>query len=106
PYCDDRQRDGELRDLDDVSLVWNSAEAVGDEALAEHVRRALGAGAVRTGRLYPSCGSGDHGRPWARLGERPVEVSLSRAGGHLLTAMSHEGRVGVDVESVAAVAEH
>lgn len=97
---------GELMELGDVSRSWHSSSADADAALADDVRRALGAGIVRTGRLCPQCGSGDHGRPWARLGERPVEVSLSRAGGHLLTAICPRGPVGVDVESVAAVAEH
>ncbi|WP_460799016.1 4'-phosphopantetheinyl transferase family protein [Nocardioides pacificus] len=97
---------GKPIDLGDVSLAWHGGGELGDAALAEHVRRALGAGVVRTGRLCPRCGSGDHGRPWARLAERPVEVSLSRADGHLVTAISHDGPVGVDVESIADVAEH
>ncbi len=59
---------------------------------------------VRTGRLCPWCGSDGHGRPWARHAERPVPVSVSRCDDLLLTAVGDETAVGVDVESVSALA--
>ncbi|MFC7464376.1 hypothetical protein [Brachybacterium sp. GCM10030252] len=60
---------------------------------------------VLVGRACPRCGSSRHGRPWARVPGRgdEVSVSLSRAGPHLVTAVTTEGAVGVDIESVAAV---
>ena len=60
---------------------------------------------VLVGRSCGRCGSSDHGRPWARgRGRRDeVAVSLSRCGQHLMTAVSAEGAVGVDLEEVAAV---
>ncbi|WP_114853647.1 4'-phosphopantetheinyl transferase superfamily protein [Brachybacterium sp. YJGR34] len=67
---------------------------------------ALPAAEVLVGRSCPRCGSSGHGRPWARArGARTeVPVSLSRCGPHLLTAVAPTGRLGVDLESVAAVA--
>ena len=73
-------------------------------------------GRVRVGRACPHCGSSAHGRPWARLdgSGREVPVSISRSGSHLLTAVWPGGRaggrggdgsrIGVDIESVAAIA--
>ncbi|WP_377793003.1 4'-phosphopantetheinyl transferase family protein [Brachybacterium sp. GCM10030267] len=60
---------------------------------------------VLVGRACPRCGSSRHGRPWARVPGRgdEVSVSLSRAGPHLVTAVTTEGAIGVDIESVAAV---
>ncbi|KRF19298.1 hypothetical protein ASG90_20665 [Nocardioides sp. Soil797] len=82
-----------------IDLAWHPADRPSDEALAEHVGRCLGVepALVRTGRHCPSCGSDTHGRPWTRLedGTR-VAVSLSRAGDHLVTAISL-GHVGDEV---------
>lgn len=66
----------------------------------------LAAAEVLVGRACPRCGSGAHGRPWARARGRrdEVAVSLSRCGPHLMTAVRAAGPVGVDLESVAAVA--
>ena len=90
-----------------VDLRWHPADVGGDAALASHIGDVLGDGAVSTGRLCPSCGSPDHGRPWARHEGRDLHVSLSRAGPHLLTAVSlvsaGVSAVGVDVESVTGV---
>ena len=86
-----------------MDLAWHPWTADVAEALASHVRGLLGAGQVETGRLCPECGSAGHGRPWARHPTGPVQVSLSRSHPHLLTAVGTIGRVGVDVESVAAV---
>lgn len=106
----------------DVLLAWHAgnadtdtaadsathAAADADEHLRRQVSRLLGASPddaqVRVGRLCPECGSGAHGRPWARYADREVHVSLSRAGGHLVTAVSVSGPVGVDIEVVADVA--
>lgn len=87
-------------------LHWHRAVDPADDwdaALASHVRAVLGDGDVRTGRLCPRCGSAAHGRPWARHDGHPVQVSLSRSGAHLLTAVGDAGPVGVDVESVEDV---
>ena len=86
------------------STAWHPADTHADAALRSHVWAVLGDGDVRTGRLCPGCGSDRHGAPWARHHGRPVHVSLSRSGAHLLTAVSTTGPLGVDVESVAAVA--
>lgn len=61
---------------------------------------------VLVGRSCPRCGSSAHGRPWARARGRrdEIPVSLSRCGAHLLTAVRADGPVGVDLESIAAVA--
>ncbi len=61
---------------------------------------------VLVGRSCGRCGSSAHGRPWARRRGRrdEVAVSLSRCGEHLMTAVSADGAVGVDLEAVAAVA--
>jgi 4'-phosphopantetheinyl transferase len=90
-----------------VDVVWHSVADSradnADAALADHLRQLLGDGDVRVGRLCPRCASADHGRPWATHGGRPVHVSLSRSAGYLVTALSTEHPVGVDVESIADV---
>jgi 4'-phosphopantetheinyl transferase len=85
-----------------VTVCWHDAASEADDALRAHVGTVLGLdpGSVDVGRLCGSCGSSEHGRPWAGHG---VEVSLARSGPHLVTAVSTAGRVGVDVESVARV---
>ena len=59
---------------------------------------------IAVGRLCAECGSSQHGRPWGRYADRDVHLSLSRAGGHLVTAASLEGPVGVDIEVVVDLA--
>ncbi len=53
----------------------------------------------------PRCGSGEHGRPrllpTARL-RSPAYVSLARAGGLSVVAITDAGQVGVDVEAEGA----
>ncbi|WP_051552032.1 4'-phosphopantetheinyl transferase family protein [Nocardioides sp. URHA0020] len=83
-----------------VDVVWHDVALGAHAALAAH----LGPGTTVTGRLCARCGSADHGRPWASYDGRAVPVSLARSGPHLVTAVSTEGAVGVDVESVAEVA--
>ncbi|MFK5647802.1 4'-phosphopantetheinyl transferase family protein [Ornithinimicrobium sp. LYQ121] len=91
-------------------VAWHPAGADPGCALRGHVLDVLGPGGVEVGRLCPACGSARHGHPWARHttspagGVREVHVSLSRAGDHLVTAVSLAGPVGVDVELVADVA--
>lgn len=59
---------------------------------------------IRTGRHCPACGSDTHGRPWVRLPDgRSPHVSLARCGDHVVTVIA-DHPVGVDVESIAAVA--
>jgi 4'-phosphopantetheinyl transferase len=116
---------------DGPHLSWHDGSLPSDEALRAHVLAVLGPGEVAVGRVCPRCGSDRHGQPWARHtaaippagahppgktvptdrevrdlaapGTREVHVSLSRAGGHLLTVLSLRGPVGVDVEVVEDV---
>lgn len=78
-----------------------------DRLLRDQVAELLGVPVtdVQGGRSCGRCGSSIHGRPWARAVGRTTEVgvSLSRSGLHLLTAVSPTPRIGVDIESVAAV---
>ena len=88
-----------------VSLRWHARPSGrGNDQLAGHVVDVRGPGEVRVGRNCPRCGSDDHGMPWARHSDRPVAVSLSKAGGYLLTAVrAHPGPLGVDIAQVAQV---
>jgi 4'-phosphopantetheinyl transferase len=87
-----------------ADLRFHPRERPAPEALDEHVVALIGPGVVTSGRLCPACGSDQHGAPWARLDGRPVSVSLSRSGPHLVTAVAPNGRIGVDIESIDAVA--
>lgn len=89
-----------------LDVRWHPSAVDADVALAEHVTSVLGEGVVSTGRQCPRCGSAQHGRPWARLEDRWVPLSLARSGPHLLTVVGTSGAVGVDVESVGAVSAH
>lgn len=88
---------------------WHAAGTSAARAIEIHAADHLGApgaprgGDVTSGRLCPRCGSSGHGRPWLRVDGVAHHVSLSRAGPHLVTALS-DRLIGVDVESVAAVA--
>ena len=67
----------------------------------------LDPGSVRVARRCPHCGSTGHGVPYLETTAAPhpgVHLSLSRAGGYVAVAVSLAGPVGVDIESVAAVA--
>ena len=60
---------------------------------------------VRIGRSCPHCGSSQHGRPvlLGGAGRRPdLSLSLSRAPGMVLVAVSCHHRVGVDIERLDA----
>ena len=53
----------------------------------------------------PACGSDRHGRPTALLGDgRPTAVSVAHAAAMTLVAVTGEGRVGVDLEPLDALA--
>ncbi|WP_346008375.1 4'-phosphopantetheinyl transferase family protein [Janibacter terrae] len=86
--------------MDRPDVMWHHRASTHD-ALRAHVDHPL---PVTTGHHCPACGSGSHGRPWVRLadGSSP-HVSLSRCGDHVLTAVA-ASPVGVDVESLEAVA--
>jgi 4'-phosphopantetheinyl transferase len=87
-----------------VDVAWHPSSYDADEVLRAHVAAILGRpiSEIRGGRLCPTCGSHGHGRPWVS----GAYASLSRSGPHLLTAVSVERAVGVDVESVDAVTRH
>jgi len=85
-----------------MDLRWH-VDLHADEALTRHASAYFGFGSVAVGRFCPACGSTRHGAPWLRHAGRRVPVSLSRAGGHVVTVIA-ERPVGVDIESVAAVA--
>lgn len=94
--------------LDAARIVrLHRAEEDADGILRDRVAELLGLPPtdVLVGRSCPRCGSSSHGRPWARARGRrdEVPVSLTRCGEHLMTAVSADGPVGVDLESIAAV---
>ena len=80
-------------------MLWTTQQArLADLTLlaaAEVVGAA--AGDLHLVRACPRCGSDAHGRPMV-LGGPSVHVSLSRAHGVGLAALSPDGPVGVDVE--------
>ena len=82
-----------------VHLLWSPVDADADEVLVAQVGARYD-GTVLTGRLCGRCGSGGHGRPWARAGLLDVPVSLARAGAYLVTVVAEPGTraIGVDVE--------
>lgn len=83
---------------------WHPANPDADTALRLHLAELPGAAEVTVvGRLCPACGSTAHGRPWARRDGVEVHVSLSRAGGHLVTAVCTSGPIGIDIEVIADV---
>jgi 4'-phosphopantetheinyl transferase len=89
--------------IEDLSVAWHAPDRDSDGALREHVADVLhlDLSEVSVGRLCGECGSSTHGQPWASGG---VHVSLSRTASAVVTAVSLDGPVGVDVESVAEVA--
>lgn len=107
-----------------VSIRWwprspsasrHDQRAETDAAVLRHLHEVFGTVDVRVGRLCPTCGADDHGRPRVRVEGEPVAVSWSRSGRHLLTAVHRADDVsrgsssvsvslGVDVERVSDVA--
>ncbi len=58
---------------------------------------------VHVGRLCPRCGSAGHGRPrvTGAYAANAPHVSISRAGGRVVVALTHQGPVGVDAVALA-----
>jgi 4'-phosphopantetheinyl transferase len=87
----------------DVTVAWASTDGQAAALLRAEVSQFVGVPphSVRLSRSCPQCGSADHGRPVV-LGEEAPFVSLSRAGGVVMVAVSGHGPVGVDVERLDA----
>lgn len=88
-----------------VWVTWASEGAWSgrDLLLAEACRwTSLPAAAVRVTSSCPECGSNRHGRPLllSPTGAEVPHVSLSRAAGIVVVALTRTGPVGVDVEVV------
>ena len=88
-----------------VRVVWQLGEdrpGIADQLLADEVADVLGRNPdkIRVGRRCPRCGSAEHGRPviLKGAGKRPPHVSIARAPGVVVVAVSTEHPVGVDVE--------
>lgn len=88
----------------DVDLVWavGARPGLADDLLRAEVGRALGrpGGDVLLSRSCSRCGSSGHGRPVALPYERndALFLSMSRAEGIALVAVSRVAPLGVDVE--------
>lgn len=87
-----------------VSVSWGRATATTEELVRAHVLEVLGPGRVDVGHLCPLCGSSVHGRPWARHERVEIFVSVSRASGYAVTALSLRGPLGIDIEVINDVA--
>ncbi|TFC04757.1 4'-phosphopantetheinyl transferase superfamily protein [Cryobacterium adonitolivorans] len=109
-------RDG-MQDVDlsttVVVALGNRAPTKADDhrALADLVTRLTGvaAASVSIGQVCPNCGQSGHGPLRVDLGDEAdaaltVHVSLARAAGRLALAVTAAGPVGIDLESVAALA--
>jgi len=84
-----------------------AARSAADDLIRNEVAAWLGASVdeVDVGRLCPHCGSAEHGRPLitGRYAAQAPRVSVSRAGGRLVVALTDEGPVGVDAVTLAEV---
>jgi 4'-phosphopantetheinyl transferase len=85
--------------MDDTTVELHPRGADDHALLAALAGRLLGRPAV-VEHLCPNCGATDHGRPLVE----GAFVSLSRAGGLVALAVSLDGAVGIDIETVAGVA--
>jgi len=85
--------------MDDTTVEVHPRGADDHAMLAALAARLLGRPAVVEHRC-PTCGSADHGRPLVE----GAFVSLSRAGELVAVAVSLDGPVGIDIETVAGVA--
>ena len=98
--------DGTRPPLVVVSWCVGSAQGGAAQLIRHQARTVFGVPdtAVSVGRHCASCGSTEHGRP--SLARTPgvwvPEVSISRAPGLTVVALTRAGRVGVDVERSAA----
>lgn len=85
-------------------MAWASIDAWSAEALisAEVRRRWPSGSASRLVHACPRCGSSEHGRPIVTRAEGiSPYVSVSRAAGLVVVALTRTGPVGVDVEAAA-----
>jgi 4'-phosphopantetheinyl transferase len=85
-------------------ISWTTAVAAKDD-LARLAASFAGVdhGEVRVVRACRSCGSDQHGKPYVVGLDPPVHVSLSRAGGLAILAVTDAGPVGIDVEALDTV---
>jgi len=90
-----------------VQVTWAAAGArpdAADRLLKREVSRFIGCAeaGIELGRLCSTCGSSEHGRPHVvrRGRKRPPYVSLSRADGLVIVAVSKANPVGVDIEPI------
>ena len=88
-----------------VRVVWQlgaDQPGMADHLLADEVADVLGRNPdkIRVGRRCPRCGGADHGRPviLKGAGKHPPHVSVARASGIVVVAVSTDHPVGVDVE--------
>ena len=88
-----------------VRVVWQLVEddpGAADRLLVDEVADVLGCSPdeVRATRFCPRCGSAEHGRPGVvvEAGGPPPYVSVARALGVVVVAVSTDHPVGVDVE--------
>lgn len=88
-----------------VRVVWQLVEndpGAADRLLADEVADVAGCspGDVRVTRFCPCCGSAEHGRPGVVIegAGPPPYVSVARAAGLVVVAVSTDAPVGVDVE--------
>ena len=90
--------------LDEVAVTWmrdDHQPLAAARLLAHEVARISGtpAAEVRVVHSCPQCGSADHGTPVVVTPRRPaMSVSVSRAPGAVVVAVSMVGAVGVDLE--------
>jgi 4'-phosphopantetheinyl transferase len=91
-----------------VHLIWaaRSADSLAHRLLAAELSRIAGIAAsdVHIAKMCGTCGSSEHGQPSAVMptGIRAPHVSLARADGMTMVAVTQAGPVGVDVERVDA----
>lgn len=81
-------------------VTWLPAAEANDRALERLAATFAGVDDVRVVRACRSCGSDRHGKP--QVVGAPVHVSLSRAAGLAVVAVTDAGPVGVDVEPTAS----
>lgn len=80
--------------------MWLPADDADDRTLERLAASFAGVDEVRVVRACRSCGSDRHGKP--QVVGAPAHVSLSRAGGLAVVAVTDAGPVGVDLELTAS----
>jgi phosphopantetheinyl transferase (holo-ACP synthase) len=94
--------------LDGAELLIASSGGTHSRSLMSRAAGlALGAseGRMTIGTLCAHCGSAAHGQPFVE-GHASCGVSFSRAGDNAVAAARDHSRIGVDIESLRAVAAH